>query len=921
MRGVVTSRLTLAAVAACALGAPATAAARDDFRDTRAHARVSSAPGLVRAQAGLRHSLGPQGIVERDRVNGTPRVVARLDGFLTGPSSDRPREIALAYVRRHGRAFGLDARDLGQLRLVRRYRDIGGTVHLTWQQSYRGVPAFDNGLRAAVTKDGRLLNLLGPARHGFAVDSVRPRFGAAAALGRALADAGGSLAPLAVTASSSGPRRATTFSGGATAGLVLFGDVGRVRLAWEIDARVSSRAEYRSVVDAVTGRVLWRTNTVRHLARGSVWEYFPSPLVPNGGNVQQFRDFSRWGTSPTALQGVYVHAYTDTNDDDLPDIPDASCPECGEVPPNAAGPTWNYPFVPIASSGGRCSAAIPCSWAAGTAFSWRRNVRQNATQVYYYASKFHDHLLAAPIGFTSAAGNFEGPDAIQAQIDDGADTAPLRGYPDESHVTNANFLTPPDGQAPRMQMYLFAARDTTDPTPDVNGGDEADVVYHEYTHGLSSRLILGPGGQQALNAPQSRAMGEGWSDWYALDYVNTQGYKPDGPAVGDLAMYSFVSGGDPRGSGLRTEPLDCSVGGSAAACPGGARSGPGGYTYGDYGGICSCRVEPHADGEIWGQTLWQLRQRLGSAKAETLITRGMELTPGEPSFLDARNGIVQADVVNYGGADLPVIWQVFAERGLGFYASTMDSEDRYPVQNFGLPPAAGAVGAIRGVVRDSVTKRPIRGARVYVGGHPKLGASTSASGRFAIAGVPVGTYPQLIVFRASFDRRAVRITVPQGAVTRNLTLTRNWSALASGARVLRASGPNLTRFGCGARAALDQRQGTGWLSAAASDAQYPGPKRMVVRLRKAITLTGFVLTAGAPCVGDDAGALGLFKLEVSSNGKVYRRAAQGRLRRLDIPTRVGARRVRGVRFVRLTMLGSQGRSDFIGLEELVVHGR
>jgi hypothetical protein len=564
---------------------------------------------------------------------------------------------------------------------------------------------------------------------------------------------------------------------------------------------------------------------------------------------------------------------------------------------------------------------IPCSWSSATAFSWRRNLRQDATQVYYYVSKFHDHLRAAPIGFTPAAGNFEGGDAVQAQIDDGADTGPARGFPDESHISNANFHTTPDGQPPRMQMYLFTPRGLADPTPDVNGGDEADVVYHEYTHGLSSRLVTNARGQEALNAPQSRAMGEGWSDWYALDFVNAEGYKPDGPVVGDLTMYYFVSGGNPRAAGLRTEALDCTPGAPAATCPGRFRSGSGGYTFGDYGRICTCGVEPHADGEIWGQTLWQLRQRLGSTKAESLVTRGMELTPPEPSFLDARNGIVQADVANFGGADLAAIWQVFAQRGMGFYASVVDGEDAHPIQNFDSPPASTAVGAISGVVRDAHTRRPLRGARIYIGGHREFTATTAANGRFAIRSVPLGVYPQLIVFRAGFDRRIFRVAIRPRTLVRNVALTRNWAALASGVRITAASRPNLSDFGCGPAQALDQRPGTGWLSAAPSDVDFHGPKVLIVRLRKPIALTGFVLTSGAPCVGDPASGVGRFRIDVSRNGRAYTRAAAGRLRKVDVPVNVRAARARGVRFVRLTMLAPRGRTPYMGIEEISVHGR
>ena len=66
---------------------------------------------------------------------------------------------------------------------------------------------------------------------------------------------------------------------------------------------------------------------------------------------------------------------------------------------------------------------------------------------------------------------------------------------------------------------------------------------------------------------------------------------------------------------------------------------------------------PHADGEIWAQTLWELRQRLiakygavaGRQRAETYITRAMELSPPDPSFVDMRNAILQAETVATAG--------------------------------------------------------------------------------------------------------------------------------------------------------------------------------------------------------------------------------------------------------------------------------
>ena len=47
----------------------------------------------------LRSSLGLQGVVDLDPLTGTPRVVARLDDFLTGPAGGDAVDLVLGYVR------------------------------------------------------------------------------------------------------------------------------------------------------------------------------------------------------------------------------------------------------------------------------------------------------------------------------------------------------------------------------------------------------------------------------------------------------------------------------------------------------------------------------------------------------------------------------------------------------------------------------------------------------------------------------------------------------------------------------------------------------------------------------------------------------------------------------------------------------
>ncbi len=57
----------------------------------------------------LRKQLGLQGLVDIDPVTATPRIVARLDGFLTRPSAGDAGAIATSYLRSHQDVFGLNA--------------------------------------------------------------------------------------------------------------------------------------------------------------------------------------------------------------------------------------------------------------------------------------------------------------------------------------------------------------------------------------------------------------------------------------------------------------------------------------------------------------------------------------------------------------------------------------------------------------------------------------------------------------------------------------------------------------------------------------------------------------------------------------------------------------------------------------------
>ena len=125
-------------------------------------------------------------------------------------------------------------------------------------------------------------------------------------------------------------------------------------------------------------------------------------------------------------------------------------------------------------------------------------------------------------GFTEAAGNFqqynferggEEGDAIIANAQDG------RGF------NNAAFSSPPDGQNGYVQVRSMlcgfdalisvtcsrcrmALWDTNLPYAD--GDMAADIIIHELSHGLSTRLTGGPKNSGCLGWGEPGGMGEGW---------------------------------------------------------------------------------------------------------------------------------------------------------------------------------------------------------------------------------------------------------------------------------------------------------------------------------------------------------------------------------------------------------------------------
>ncbi|HEV2860591.1 MAG TPA: M36 family metallopeptidase [Pyrinomonadaceae bacterium] len=534
---------------------------------------------------------------------------------LSGPQADLPDNIARGFLRDRAPLFALTAAGVNGLKLNKEDKD-DGTSFLEYSQTVGGVKVFEGEVKVAVGRGGEVLSV----REGFLVDgqgvSLKPALSEAEGIARAFAHAGRNVnASFAETRGRGSKSESAAFANPLSPAyedvlselnVVRVGD--SARLAWHVYAEVGPEEWYEMLVDAHTGELLLRHNLYVFEAQGTVYTEAPDKgarqLVSFVGDTT-INTAAGWMGTSTVTTGNNVEAYLDRNADNAPDATNSSTLSNG----HALSSTQNFTFTfdtTVAPTTATNQAAV-------------------VTNLFYYNNVMHD--FSYNLGFTETARNFQvnnfgrggtGNDSVRAEAQDGSGT------------NNANFATPPDGQRPRMQQYIFTA-----PAPDRDSSVDGDVVFHEYGHGISNRLI--GNGSTALSGTQSGAMGEGWSDYWA-NTIN-----------GDGAVGEYVTA-DP--AGIRRA----------------AYTVPAAAVHDSYADVCAGGCAVHNDGEVWAATLWDLRTQLGAAVTDRLVLNGMKFTPTRPSFLNARDGILQADQNLNGGANRCTIWTVFARHGMGVSA-------------------------------------------------------------------------------------------------------------------------------------------------------------------------------------------------------------------------------------------------------------
>ncbi len=509
-------------------------------------------------------------------------------------------------------------------------------VHL--QQQYKGIPIFQAAQTVRFAPDHRLTETVGSSVTISEEKDVSPRLSveeAVLAAARHVAEPepdereatdqfGEPLHPTSVDVSGYVPNVVTVLTDEARQPTVLgsgpFGDQitakltwfylseDDVRLGWEVDLTMPNyEGQYRTIVDANSGEILYCRQQARFVvARGNVYHV-------NGAEDRRMTDFPR----PQEDYGV-------PSRDPLPNTPppfpgdwveaDAAVGNSVRAHLGAAGPTIKgtvkdglLTFDPDDPTGDE----------------------QKVLNIFYFNCYMHDYFYL--LGFRETDGNFQRDNFGRGGF--GGDPVDARAHPGAVNGT-ANMLTLSDSKAPIMNMGLVTSTGR-------HTAFDADVVYHEFTHGVTNRLVGGPLDERSLDAPQSRGMGEGWSDYIACTINETT-----------VAGAWVVDSPD----GIRGFPYDSNFPDN----------------FGDLG--TGRYREEHNVGEIWCAALMEMNRNIGADLGVQLVVDALKLSPTNPSFLEMRDSILAAldDMLTAEKLDPDAhaaarsgIWTAFAKFGMG----------------------------------------------------------------------------------------------------------------------------------------------------------------------------------------------------------------------------------------------------------------
>jgi extracellular elastinolytic metalloproteinase len=231
----------------------------------------------------------------------------------------------------------------------------------------------------------------------------------------------------------------------------------------------------------------------------------------------------------------------------------------------------------------------------------------------------------------------------------------------------AFFQNRPDGTSPTLELG---------PKTDRHSALDVDILIHEFVHGVTNRVIGGQLTHTPLTKQQSLALGEGFSDYYAITIQNWLRRRDGRPE--EWVLGGYIAGVD---NGLRTASYE-----NYPNTYGFLKTTPG--------------IKPHHAGEVWCKALLDLNAALAPAgdrdKGDELgwqlvfdaIALLHPMDKG-PHFLHARDAVIEAFDLLVAQGKLPAtpalrasVVDVFRQRGMGSDARSKDAEFKSAIEGF-----------------------------------------------------------------------------------------------------------------------------------------------------------------------------------------------------------------------------------------------
>ncbi|KAH7101041.1 Fungalysin metallopeptidase-domain-containing protein [Auriculariales sp. MPI-PUGE-AT-0066] len=288
------------------------------------------------------------------------------------------------------------------------------------------------------------------------------------------------------------------------------------------------------------------------------------------------------------------------------------------------------------------------------------NLQVALSNAFYVVNSVHD--ITYLYGFTEATFNFQADNYGKG----GTPADPVHVLVQDQLATdNAAFTTFPDGFVGMMRMFEW-----TKTTPRRDGALANDILAHEATHGLTNRMT-GGGTARCLGTNESQSLGEGWSDAFA-DWVH-QTSSPIRDFVPGMYVYNNTQG-------IRTHIYSTNKDINPLL----------------YSDLADRVNDVHDAGEIWANTLHNVLAELvdefgfaddarTNANGEKgnqvwlhLFIDALPIQPCNPTFLQARDAWIQADVNRYEGKHVCSLWKTFASRGFGANAGGKQDDFEVP---------------------------------------------------------------------------------------------------------------------------------------------------------------------------------------------------------------------------------------------------